>query len=127
MAYQYYNPNPYNQHVGDCSVRAVSKALGMDWEDAYIALCAEGLSYKDMPSSNYVWGMLLRRFGFEQKMIPSICPNCITVEKFAEDHPEGRYVLACQNHVVCCIDGDYWDAWDSGSEIILYFWEYRKE
>lgn len=123
MSYKYFNPNPYNQRVGDCAVRAICKALGKDWEDAYIALCAEGLNYKDMPSSNYVWGMYLRKYGFEQKMIPSICPNCITVEKFAEEHPTGRYVLACQNHTVAVDSGCYWDSWDSGNEIVLYFYE----
>ena len=123
MSYVYYNPNPYNQRVGDCAVRAVAKAIGKDWEDAYIGLCAEGLMYKDMPSSNYVWGMYLRKYGFEQKMIPSICPNCMTVARFAEEHPTGRYVLACQNHIVAVDSGCYWDSWDSGSEVILYYFE----
>lgn len=123
MSYVYFNPNPYNQRVGDCAVRAVAKAVGKDWEDSYIGLCAEGLAYKDMPSSNYVWGMYLRKYGFEQKMIPSICPNCVTVEKFAQDHPIGRYVLACQNHVVCLDSGDWYDAWDSSNEVVLYYFE----
>ena len=127
MSYKYFNPNPYNQRVGDCAVRALCKALGKDWEDIYINLCAEGLYYKDMPSANYVWGMLLRKYGFEQTSIPSICPNCVTVDRFADEHPEGRYVLACQNHVVTVVDGDYYDTWDSGNEIVLYFWQYRKE
>ena len=127
MAYQFYNPNPYNQRVGDCSVRAISKAMNMDWEDAYIALCSEGLKYKDMPSSNYVWGMYLRRNGFEQKIVPSICPDCITVESFADKHPKGKYVVACQNHTVCIIDGIIYDSWDSSNEIVLYFWEYKEE
>lgn len=123
MPYMFFNPNPHNQRVGDCSVRAVSKAIGKDWEDTYVGLCSEGLFYSDMPSSNYVWGMYLRQYGFVQKMIPSICPRCITVAQFAEDHPHGRYVLACQNHVVTVIDGDYFDTWDSGEEIVLYYYE----
>lgn len=124
MAFIPFNNNPYGNKVGDCAVRAVSKALGKSWEDAYSGLCAEGLKYGDMPSSNYVWGMYLRRYGFEQKMIPSICPRCTSVSRFAEDHPDGRFVLACQNHVVAVIDGDYFDSWDSGDEIILYYFEF---
>ena len=125
MAYVYFNPNPKNQRVGDCSVRAIAKALGRDWDDAYIALCSEGLFYHDMPSSNYVWGMYLKRFGFEQRMVSSTCPRCVTVSEFADEHPNGRYVLATQGHVVTVVDGDYYDSWDSGNEIVLYFW--RKE
>lgn len=119
----YFNNNPSNQRVGDCSVRALSKALNKDWEDVYIGLCAEGLFYHDMPNSNYVWGMYLRQFGFEQKSIPSICPDCITVGRFAEDHPEGTYILATQNHVVCVKNGNVYDAWDSTNEVVLYFFE----
>lgn len=125
MPYVYFNCNPKNQRVGDCAVRAVSKAIGQDWQDSYIGLCAEGLALKDMPSANYVWGMYLKKYGFEERMIASICPNCVTVAEFATVHPKGRYVLACQNHVVTVVDGDYYDTWDSGNEIVLYY--YKKE
>jgi hypothetical protein len=123
MPYQYYNPNPKGIKVGDCAVRAVSKAIGTDWQDAYVSLCAEGLVCKDMPSANYVWGNYLKRFGFQERLISSACPNCTTVAEFAKDNPKGRYVLACQNHVVTCIDGTFFDAWDSSSEVILFFYE----
>lgn len=125
MAYVFFNNNPSNKRVGDCAVRAVSKAVGQDWADAYIGLCAEGLALRDMPSSNYVWGMYLKKYGFEEHMISSICPNCTTVSRFVKEHPKGRYVLACQNHVVCAINGDFFDSWDSGDEVILYF--FKKE
>lgn len=125
MPFEFYNPNPKNQRVGDCAIRAISKAAGTDWVDAYIALCSQGLSMRDMPNANHVWGMYLKKFGYEEKMINSICPNCITVAEFASEHPKGRYVLACQNHVVAVVDGDYYDTWDSGNEVVIYY--YKKE
>ena len=125
MAFVFFNPNPKNQIVGDCAVRAVGKAIGKNWTDTYIGLCSEGLAFRDMPSSNYVWGMFLKKNGFEEHMISSVCPNCITVKQFAKENKRGRYVLACQSHVVCVVDGDYYDTWDSGDEIVLYF--YTKE
>lgn len=123
MSFIVYNPNPSNQRVGDCTVRALSKALDKDWEDTYIELACEGLRYYDMPSANYVWGMLLTRYGFKQKMIPSICPACTTVDKFSKQHPQGTYVLACQSHTVAVVDGDYYDTWNSGEEVVLYYWQ----
>ena len=124
MAYVYYNPNPTRDiKVGDCTVRAVSKALDTTWENAYIGLAAEGIQLHDMPSSNYVWGLYLLKNGFDQKMVNSICPNCISVAEFAEQHPEGTYVLATPNHVVTVSDGDWFDSWDSASETVLYFFE----
>lgn len=123
MPYIYFNPNPRNIRVGDCSVRAIAKALNVDWETAYISLCAEGLNYCDMPSANYVWGMLLHKKGFTEHMVSHVCPACVTVAQFAEDHPDGTYVLATQNHVVCVADGGcYFDTWDSGEEVVLYFY-----
>lgn len=123
MAYVFFNNNPSNKRVGDCAVRAVSKATEQSWTDAYIGLCAEGLAFKDMPSSNYVWGMYLKKFGFEEHMVSSVCPDCVTVSQFAKDHPKGRYVLATQNHVVTVDEGNYFDTWDSGNEIVLYYFQ----
>lgn len=125
MPYVFFMNNPKGIRVGDCAVRAVSKAVGQEWQDTYIGLCAVGLALKDMPSANYVWGMYLKKYGFEEYMIPSVCPDCVTVAQFAEDHQKGRFVLACQNHVVTVVDGDYYDSWDSGNEIVLYY--YKKE
>ena len=123
MAYVFFNNNPSNKRVGDCAVRAVSKATEQSWTDAYIGLCAEGLAFKDMPSSNYVWGMYLKKFGFEEHMIPSVCPNCVTVGRFAKEHPIGKFVLACQNHVCVIEDGNLFDSWDSSDEVVLYYYE----
>lgn len=123
MPFKFYNPNPSNIRVGDCVIRAVSKALGKSWDDTYVSLCAEGLFFHDMPSSDYVWGMYLRKNGFQQKAIESICPDCTTVQKFAHTHPDGIYVVKTQNHVICIREGCWWDSWNSGEEIVLYYWQ----
>lgn len=125
MAYVFYNPNPKNQRVGDCVIRAIGKATDQNWVDAYISLCSEGLIFKDLPSSNYVWGMYLKKNGYEEYMVSSVCPQCTTVSEFAKTHPKGRYVLACQNHVVCVDSGNWYDTWDSSDEVVLYY--YKKE
>ena len=122
-----FNPNPVGRRVGDCAVRAIAKALGMGWEAAYIALVINGLQMGDMPSSDVVSGSLLRMHGFKRKAIENDCPMCYTVKEFCEDHPnEGVYVLYCGGHVVAAENGDYFDSWDSGSEVVQYFW-YREE
>ena len=56
-------------------------------------------------------------------MMPDTCPNCYTVARFAKEHPSGIYILALSGHVVCIKDGDWLDSWDSGNEIVLYYWE----
>lgn len=65
----YYNPNPIAVRVGDCAVRAVAKAIGCGWEEAYLRLAVMGLQMGDMPSSNNVWGAVLRQHGFRRAAI----------------------------------------------------------
>ena len=117
-----FNNNPVSRNVGDCSVRAVSVALGVDWETAFAMITSNAFQMGDMPSSNAVWGSVLRQHGFRRSIIPNTCPDCYTVDQFAEDHPSGVYVVGTGNHVVTVKDGEIWDSWDSSNEIPIYFW-----
>ena len=118
-----YNPNPVGRSVGDCAVRAVAAALDVDWETAYAMIANNGFLMGDMPSSNTVWGAVLRMNGFTRHTMPNTCPDCYTLERFAEDHPEGTYVVCTGNHVATVIDGWIWDAWDSSNEIVAFYWQ----
>lgn len=121
-----YNPNPTGRSVDDCSVRAVSKALNIEWEDAYIEICSKGLAMGDMPHADSVWGAVLRERGFYRKAIPNYCPNCYTFGDFCKDNPVGTFVLGSGTHTACVIDGTLFDSWNSLREIPIYVW-YRKE
>lgn len=123
MGFVFYNPNPAGKQVGDCPVRAIAKATGQSWDEAYTGLCVQGLAMGDMPSANSVWGAYLRQHGFTRHVVPNTCPDCYTVAEFAEEHPNGVYVLGLSSHVVCVKDGDYLDSWDSGAEIPLLYWQ----
>lgn len=126
MSYRYYNPNPTNKDVGDCVVRAFSAATDSDWDTAFLKLVLRAYVMHDMPSSNAVWDAQLKSEGFEVDVIPNLCPNCYTVRQFAEEHPYGTFVLGTGTHAVAVINGEYWDAWDSGSKVPIYYY-YRKE
>ncbi len=121
--YVSYNANPAEKRVGDCTVRAISRALGQDWETTYTGLALQGYLMCDMPSANAVWGAYLRKKGFRRYIIPEDCPDGYTVADFAADHPQGTYILAISGHVVCVEDGKIYDAWDSSNEIPVYYWE----
>lgn len=117
-----YNANPIHKHVGDCTVRAIAKALDQSWEQTYIEMALQGFIACDMPSANAVWGAYLRGKGFKRYMLPDGCPDCFTVADFADEYPKGTYILAMSGHVVCVCDGDWYDIWDSGGELPLYYW-----
>lgn len=125
MAFIKYNPNPLGASVGDCTVRAISLARGLSWEEAYTDLCETGFKMADMPSSNNVWGAYLINKGYRYSVIPDRCPFCYTVKDFCRDHPDGVFILGTGTHAVTVIDGDYIDAWDSGDKVPLFC--YTKE
>lgn len=118
-----YNPSPVGARVGDCSVRAISKALDITWEEAYDELCTAGFQMADMPSSNAVISAVLRKHGFIRRSLPDSCPDCFTISDFAEKYPKGIYVVGTGSHVVAVINGDWYDSWQSGNEIPQYFWK----
>ena len=120
-----YNNNPTGRRVGDCAVRAVSVALDISWESAYRKMCDAGYRMGDMPSSDSVWGAVLRQNGFYRTAIPNTCLDCYTAEEFCRDNPEGTFVLGFGGHVATVIDGNLYDSWDSRREIPVYVW-YRK-
>lgn len=117
-----YNPNPKNHRVGDCVIRACCKALDDGWEQVYMDICLKGFSMADMPSSNAVWGAYLKSRGFTRQFLEDTCPECYTLREFCMDHSRGLYVVQTGNHVVTVLDGNYFDTWDSGDEIPIYFW-----
>lgn len=117
-----FNTNPFGLRVGDCVIRAISKALNRSWEDIYIDLCLHGFLMGDLPSSNAVWSAYLRHKGFKRHTIED-CPDCYTVADFCQEHPNGVYVIGTGSHAVCICDGCAFDAWNSLRENVVYYFE----
>ena len=126
MSWKYYNPNPTGRMVGDCAVRAVSAALGVDWETAFDLIADAGMQMGNVMSGDEVWGAVLRQHGFYRQAIPNDCPDCYTAEDFARENPEGTFVLGFGGHVATVKNGTILDSWDSSREIPQYVW-YRKD
>lgn len=125
--YSYFNENPHGKNVGDCTVRAISKATDKGWGETYLAMAVQGYLEGDMPSANAVWGAYLLRIGYRRYIVPDTCPDCYTVGRFADEHSEGTFILALSGHVVCVQDGVIYDSWNSENEIVLYYWQKESE
>lgn len=121
--YSYFNCNPKGNRVGDCVIRAISKALNQPWEDTYIELTIQGYIMGDLLSSNSVWGAYLKSKGFDRDIISTDCPDCYTINDFCEEYPEGIFVIGTGTHAVCVIDGTIFDTWNSGDETPIYFYK----
>ena len=121
-----YNANPDGNRVIDCTVRAISTVLNQTWKQTYAGMVVEGMAIYNMPSANVVWSNYLKRKSFKRYIIPDDLPEDYSVRDFCRDNPKGTFLLALSGHVVAVIDGNYYDTWDSGDEIPIYYW-HRKE
>ena len=124
-----YDPNPVQSYgrVGDCSIRAISKALDISWEEAYTRLSLNGYLMGDLPNSDIVWGSVLRSEGFTREVVPNTCPECYTVKDFCIDHPKGIFVIKSDNHVATVVNGMLYDSWNSEKKIPIYYWTKKQE
>lgn len=116
-----YNPNPCGRQVGDCAVRAVAKALDVDWDTSFDLLADKAKKMCDMPSSDAVWSAVLRDYGFARKSISNVCPDCYNAGDFCQDHPKGTYVLGFGGHTATIHNGRLYDSWNSINEIPQFY------
>lgn len=115
--FEYYNANPRNRHVNDCTVRAISLATGRTWDETYEELSKFAQAQAIMPDDVlYIDEYLIRRY-------PIVC-DCerlnITLEEFVKQHPNGVYLITMANHITCSINGTVYDTFDPSSRFI---WE----
>ena len=93
----------------------------MGWYDTFIDICAQGMEMSDMPDSNRVWMAYLKDIGYKLTLLPSACSECYAIIDFCKEHPKGRFLVATGSHIVAVVDGNYYDTWDSGIEIPIYY------
>lgn len=117
----YYNPNPKHKSTGDCVIRMLCCIYDLTWREAYLALSEVVLNEYEMPSDNDVWEKYLKLNGFRKGILDDECPDCMTVREFATVYSQGIFVVCTGRHVVSVVDGNYYDAWDSGNEVVSYF------
>ena len=119
----YANPNPDLKDVPDCVIRAISIALNKPWEETFDELSEVARQDHSVTSDDRVWGHFLFRLGFIPFLLPASCPECVTIRAFAGIFNRGTYIVGTGYHAVAVIDGNYYDTWDSGSEVPTFFWK----
>ena len=119
--FRYFQPNPVANNTRDCVIRAIAAALDLSWDDAFDLIAKRAKQMGQTMDENAVYGSILRQCGFYKTMNFG-CPDCYTAREFCKDHPRGVYVLGFTGHVATVIDGQIWDAWDSGDELVTYYW-----
>ena len=111
----YYNANPLGRNVNDCTVRAISTACGLSWDEAYIKLSEYARYQGNMPDDvEYIDGYLKNNF-YE------VC-DCegkgVKVGDFVKSHNQGIYLITMRGHITCCIDGCIYDTFDPSERYV---------
>lgn len=127
--YRYYQPNDKDikDKYGDCQIRALSKALGCTWLEAYdkaIEVCRHYQVTMPFSCPIKVRKVILNRLGFDYTGVSNKRGlSRPTVDSFAKEHPKGTYICNVANHEVAVVDGKYYDTWDSGDCCLYGYFE----
>lgn len=113
--FKYYNANPLGRHVNDCSIRAISLAEGISWDDAYKQLSEfarqEAITFSEI---EFIDKYLSDRY-------PSYCQQkkIYTVGDFANLKLKGKWLITMSGHITAIIDGTIYDTFDPSDR---YMW-----
>lgn len=122
--FRYYNANPRQRKVNDCTVRAISKATGQTWDEAYDDLSNFAQVQCIMPDEvEYIDEFLERNF----KRIYSSRKERITVNEFLEKNPKGTFLITMAGHITCAIDGCIYDTFDPSERYVWQVFEVKRE
>lgn len=128
-SYEYYQPNKLDlkDEYGDCTIRALSKALNISWLETFdltIPYCRKYQIPNIFFTSYKIEREVMKELGFVYTGISNKKgTKRPTVKEFAETHKKGTYILNVANHEVACVDGKYYDTWNCGHKSLYGYYE----
>ena len=125
----YYQPNDKDikDKVGDCQIRALSKALDKTWVEVFdliTPICREQQVMDIFSCDLAKTKEALARLGFTYTGVSNKKgTKRPTVDGFAKTHKEGTYIASVAHHCVAIVDGKYYDTWDCGYKPMYGYYE----
>ena len=122
--FNYLNVNPDLEDIGDCVVRAITLANPyLEYEDVEEKLYYTSQLLECPERCVCCYSFLLDNvFDYEQV-------DCygLSVHEFCQEYDEGVYLVRMDGHLTCVINGEIWDTWDCGNEIVTNAWNVSRE
>ena len=143
MRYEYYNPSPKKRvradgtpmkwHKGDCTTRALSKALDLSWHETFKLQCEEASKQCDNTTAKSVTKAILLANGYKQGIIdqdwvrrhhsrPTVKQ---VIDSAVRKFGHRKFVVNCTHHLVAAEGDTLYDTWDSGNET-AWTWYYKE-
>lgn len=117
--YKYMNKNPENNNIEDCTVRAISVAEGISWDEAYDNLSDSARDMGLMMSSvEAIEEYLDERY----VRVPFYTR---TVGEFIDSHPYGTYLITMRGHITVLKNGINYDTFDCSDRIMWTAWRVK--
>lgn len=123
--WKYYQPNKKDlkDKYGDCVIRALTKALGMEWLEVFDDIQPISRELQIPFNCKPCYEKYLEGKGFVYHGISnSKGTKRPTVQSFTKEHKEGIYILRVAHHIVAVSEGYFWDTWDSGNKSLYGYW-----
>ena len=116
--FNYLNVNPDLIDIGDCVVRAISLASGLDYDvvEDKLYYTAQLLDCPERCVCCY--SFLLDNV---LNYAPVECEGLL-VGEFADIYNRGTYLVRMDGHITCVIDGEIFDTWDCSMEMATNAW-----
>ena len=114
--YRYYNSNPNNSNIDDCTIRALSVAEGITWDEAYDLLSESardlGLMMSSVEAIEEFLDVRYDRVPIYEKK----------VGEFIKNHKRGVFLITMPGHITVLKNGINYDTFNSKDRPIWNAW-----
>lgn len=116
MAYKYYNANPKDNNVDDCTIRSISSALNMSWDSVYDML-SDSARYSGNMQDNRKFIIDFLDSNFER--VPTYD---MTVGEVSDYYNNDVVLITMKGHITCSKYGKIYDTFNPSNRIAEYCW-----
>lgn len=119
--FRYLNVNPEKRKRNDCVTRAISLASGLPYKVVRKKLFFTAKLLGCCKLCNTCYAHLI------EKVLCGTPKNCdgMSVDDFAQLHPQGTYLLRMNGHITTLIDYCVYDIFDCRKHLLTNAWEIR--
>lgn len=107
-----FDPNPKHsssdnkKDINDCTFRSLCKLFDKDWDTIFKEMTDLAFIEKRMWNSIHLLEVYLKDLGFDRY---NFGYREMTIGEFMYKHKTGKYLISTPGHIVCYIDGAWFD------------------
>lgn len=116
MSFKYYNDNPLKKDSQDCTIRAISTAIGKSWDYVYDLLSNEAQELGTMQDDRE---FIIDFLDYNFERVPTYG---LTVGEVSKEYSDYIVLITMRGHITCSKYGKIYDTFDPSERIAEYCW-----